>query len=432
MKVYIEVVSDTIISISDILKEHHTDTIEAENPDELYKSIDKYKLDENINIEDTIKNYFDHSEEGDNLTSYNIKHWVSNRSFGELIDMYENNEIQVPNMQRSFVWDSLRCSRLIESIILGLPIPPLFLLEVGTNTYELIDGYQRISALSNYVGGKQWNYDSQIHERVIPSKLSKKVAYEIAGKKFEDLDEKYQRMIKRSTIPLIEFKQLEPDNFDSKYLIFERINTGSEKLNPMQIRKSLAYGEFIEQLYEFSSNEVNLNLIFTAASIRKDAHVEALLRTYCMYNVYFDFFTTKQSGIKNILNEFCEKKRKIRISSTFLESFSTSLSQLIDIFGKSSIFRRVEIDEYGEKKYSGNVNVSIMESLLGMMIHSIEQNKVIDSRKLEKNYLLEMAKVTAEGLTEGNNPFTINTGSKISITQRFNISKRIVESSYDI
>lgn len=68
---------------------------------------------------------------------------------------------------------------------------------------------------------------------------------------------------------MIEFKQLDPDNFNSKYLIFERINTGSIKLTPMQIRKSLSYGKFIEQLYSETEKMEILTKIFSSTNIKK-------------------------------------------------------------------------------------------------------------------------------------------------------------------
>lgn len=176
MKIYIEVINERIIGVSnmEMIVENYLE-IDASNIDEFFKKIIGLEL--NPELEDEIRSFFDNTEADDehnSLETYNIKHWVSNRSFGELIDMYENNEIEKPDMQRQFVWDSLKCSRLIESIVLGLPIPPLFLLETETNKYEIIDGFQRLTTLVNYVNGKPWNYTQNMTvdstKRVLPSK----------------------------------------------------------------------------------------------------------------------------------------------------------------------------------------------------------------------------------------------------------------------
>ena len=167
----------------------------------------------NEELEQQLETFFEsHKKDNqDSLERYDIKHWVSNRSFGELIDMYESGEIIRPDMQRSFVWDSIKCSRLIESIIIGLPIPPFFLLEVGKNRYELIDGFQRLTSLVNYVKGRPWNYTPESTGRTIAAKLSGGVSEEVEGKTFDQLSDDYKRIIKRSTIPLIEFRQITPE-----------------------------------------------------------------------------------------------------------------------------------------------------------------------------------------------------------------------------
>lgn len=139
MKIYLQIVGNKIAAVYGESNTLYTEIVSAANIDEFYSKINKYaELDEEV--EEQVKVLFDNESTDKSISTYNIKHWVSNRSFGELIDMYQNNEIIKPDMQREFVWDSQKSSRLIESIVLGLPIPPLFLMEVGKNQYELIDG----------------------------------------------------------------------------------------------------------------------------------------------------------------------------------------------------------------------------------------------------------------------------------------------------
>lgn len=76
--------------------------------------------------------------------------------------MFQEGDIQIPDVQRKFVWDTNKYSKLIESILIGLPIPPLFFMDIGNNSYEVIDGLQRLTAISNYILGNKWG------ERMIP------------------------------------------------------------------------------------------------------------------------------------------------------------------------------------------------------------------------------------------------------------------------
>ena len=426
MKLYLKTTETRIISVDSEDMHDSNMTIDVKDIDEFYSKTKDYdSLDDEI--EEQVKEFLENSNGERSLKTFNIKHWVSNRSFGELIDMYENGEIEKPDMQREFIWDSLKCSRLIESIILGLPIPPLFLLEVKSSQYELIDGFQRLSTLVNYVNEYPWSGRSgDTGKRKVKSRLSSKVSSEIAGKTFGDLDSEHQRIIKRSTIPLIEFKQLEPDNLSSKYLIFERINTGSEKLNQMQIRKSLAHGTFMQDLYENANKCALYKSLFSPQNIKKDQHIEAYLRTIVMSKIYYEDFKVEREGINNILNDYCEKHRNEKISKDFGEKFEFAIRHIHDIFKNSKcMFRRVEKDLQGKYIYTGNLNVSILEALVGVCINISPFNHNID--EIEERYKNIMHKTLEESLRKrAENPFSISTGSYSAITGRFSICEDIM------
>jgi len=426
VEIYLKVFEDKIVEVETENIDENYVKMNIKDMDEFYIKIHKYgKLEEDI--EEKVKELFETGNEGDSLSAFNIKHWVSNRSFGELIDMYENDEIIKPDMQREFVWDSLKCSRLIESIILGLPIPPLFLLEVGKNQYELIDGFQRLTTIMNYVKGNPWHGELG-PKRMVKAKLSSKVSKEIQGKTFSNLDPEYKRIIKRSTIPLIEFKQLEPDNFNSKYLIFERINTGSEKLNPMQIRKALTHGNFIKELYEMANSNLEFKGLFSTSNIKKDQHVEALLRIIAMTDIYYKELNVHKPGINNILNEYCEDNCEKKVDGKYLEKFNNAISFAYQIFCSSDkMFRRIERDKNGEYVVAGNLNVSIMEAFIGTLIERTQYIQK-DESIIYKNYCKIMHNTLEKSLTkEKENPFTTSTGSLKSLENRFSLCKDILE-----
>lgn len=426
IKIYYKSSEKRIIGISTEANiEGYSKQIEAENFDNAISEFCKENYELNDEQKEELEEIFSDDESTaeyaneDLNEGFKIKHWVSNRSFGELIDMYENKEIKIPEMQREFVWNSIKSSRLIESIVLGLPIPPLFLLEVNDNEYEIIDGYQRLTTVFNFVQGNPWG-GKKAEGRNITSKLStKNILSEIAGKKFSDLDEKYQRKIRRSTIPLMEFKQLTPGDFSSKYLIFERINTGSDKLNAMQIRKSLAFGKFMICLYKYAnSNEKYLSL-FSVSQIKKDAHVEALLRFLAITDLVYGKVKIKRKGIKNILDEYCETYRNSEVSEKRIFHFFEGLDILLDIFGENNIFRRVNSDN----KYEGVLNIGVLEALLGTIV----EEKIEVSKDIEDKYKNVMRSVYDDAiLNKEPNPFSANTGTEEMIRKRYKITKEIL------
>lgn len=421
MEIYILVEKEEIVEITTENIGEDYKELEVKNIDEFLEKTKDYKI--STEVENKLKEFLEELNSEKKLSSYNIKHWVSNRSFGELIDMFENDEIQKPDMQREFVWDSLKCSRLIESIILGLPIPPLFLLEVDNNKYELIDGFQRLKTLVNYVTEKPW-FENPEAKRKIKSSLSSKVSEEIAGKTFSELSADHKRIIKRSTIPLIEFKQLDSKNVDSKYLIFERINTGSEKLNPMQIRKSLAYGSFIKSLYIKANELKEFKNLFTTNRIKKDEHIEAFLRVKVMSDMYYKKYKTTESGMKNILNKYCEDKKNEEINEDFMLKFKKAIKLSKSIFLENeNMFKRVEKGPNG--KYMGNMNISIMDSFIGVLLH--EKTK-LSSEEIRKNYFKYIGETYQKAIEEitYKNPFTTSTGTIDSINERYEIVKEII------
>lgn len=426
MKLYVQIENEIINNVD--VEENYICNVEVEanTLDEMFVNLEKHgQLDEET--ENKIRDLFENETERESLTAYNIKHWVSNRSFGELIDMFNCGEIKKPAMQREFIWDAQKSSRLIESIILGLPIPPLFLLEVGNSEYELIDGFQRLTTVANYVNGEPWNIVSS-GKKKRKSKLSGRIMEELIGKSFDQLAPEYQRIIKRSTIPLIEFRQIGSKDYSSKYLIFERINTGSVKLNSMQIRKSLAYGDFITSLYETADSCGELKGLFSNNAIKKDAHVEALLRIIVMSEIYYEEYKVDKAGINNILNGYCEKNKNEQVAKKYKMELPNAIELMYSVFEDSkSIFRKVEKSKDNELIYVGNLNVSILEAMLGVAINrksEVEKEDVEKIRDRYKNTMYDILEKSFNRVEE--NPFSVSTGTVQSIQRRFEICERIL------
>ena len=101
-----------------------------------------------------IKEEINDSYSNDDL--YNINSWGADLSFRELITMYDEDELLKPELQRYYVWDKPEASRFIESILLGLPVPSIFLANTNDDKKLIIDGYQRIMTVFDYVKKGVW------------------------------------------------------------------------------------------------------------------------------------------------------------------------------------------------------------------------------------------------------------------------------------
>ena len=149
-------------------------------------------------------------------------------SFNELLDMYENKELIIqPEYQRLFRWSEGQQSRFIESLILEMPVPPIYVIELEEGIYELIDGLQRISTYLHFRGKHP--------EREGALKLIDcDIVPELNGLTFEKLPKALEIKLKRNFIR-VEVLRKESDQ-RLRYYMFKRLNTGGEKLSEQEIR----------------------------------------------------------------------------------------------------------------------------------------------------------------------------------------------------
>lgn len=255
-------------------------------------------MNENEYIEE-IQDEVNDSYSNDDL--YNINSWGADLSFRELISMYEENELLKPELQRKFVWDKTEASRFIESILLGLPVPSIFLANTKNDKKLIIDGYQRIMTVFDYVKKGIWQKD----EKVFKLSNTDKINERWRGKSFEELSEQDKRKIRSTTIHAIIFEQKSPnDNDTSLYQVFERINTGGRALMPQEIRNCVNQGKFNDLLFELNNNPFWRNLYGKLPEDSRMRDVEFILRFLALDTDYIKNNDSSNISLKKYLNEF--------------------------------------------------------------------------------------------------------------------------------
>jgi len=230
---------------------------------------------------------------------YNINSWGADLSFRELITMYEEDELLKPELQRNYVWDKVEASRFIDSILLGLPVPSIFLANTSNNCKLIIDGYQRIMTVYDYVTGI-WSKD----DKIFKLSNSEKVNERWRGKAFKELSPAEQRRIRSTTIHAIIFEQSKPKNNDtSLYQIFERINTGGRALNAQEIRNCVYQGNLNTLLIELNKAERWRDL-FGASVDPRMRDSEFILRFLALRTDEIKKHKKGNLSLKKHLNEF--------------------------------------------------------------------------------------------------------------------------------
>jgi hypothetical protein len=233
-----------------------------------------------------------------------------------LVSRLEQGDIVVPEFQRKFIWPRPRIDRFIESLLLGLPVPGIFLAnESETNKLLVIDGQQRLESLRSFYKGVLRGREFTLGNGVQP---------QFEGKKYDSLDEEDRRRLDNSIIHATVIRQDRPsDDESSIYFVYERLNTGGTVLQPQEIRAAIFVGAFNELLAELNSYEP-WREVFGANSKRlKDQ--ELILRFFAFL---YDAERYKRP-MKEFLNDFMGRNR--HLAELNVDTLKTDFQRTIDL-----------------------------------------------------------------------------------------------------
>ena len=222
-----------------------------------------------------------------------------------MVDFIES-DIYIPGFQRNYVWSIKRASRLIESAIVGLPIPQIFLYEKAKNKFLVIDGQQRMMSIYYFNKGR-FPRKEKLHELRLKSNepdgirempllddeyfvdFQLNLPESTTGKpnplhrlKYKDLDDETKSAFNIRTIRNVIVRQIQPEGYNSMYEIFNRLNSGGMNLTPQEIRWSIFGSKFYNMLYDANTWLGWRRLVGT---VHPDIHmkdIEILLRGFAM------------------------------------------------------------------------------------------------------------------------------------------------------
>jgi len=237
---------------------------------------------------------------------YDITSYGADFPVDGLVKRINNGDIYVPSFQRSYVWNITKASRFIESLLLGLPVPGIFLSkEQETNKLLVIDGQQRLKTLQYFYKGI-FNPTGKIFALYFDNVESR---FENAI--YDKLDDEDRRRLDDSIIHATIIKQDEPSDDDSSiYHIFERLNTGGVLLEPQEIRASIYHGEFNDLI-----NKMNKNPAWRSIYGKTDLRMrdqELILRFLAFYSQFEEY----KKPMKEFLNKYMGKNRHLKYQSS--------------------------------------------------------------------------------------------------------------------
>lgn len=213
-------------------------------------------------------------------------------SFGEIISMYERDEIIIdPDFQRLFRWSNYQQTRFIESLLLGIPIPPIFVAEDANGKWELVDGLQRISTIFSFFGILNKPSTGETGRELWTEKnnwdfCKGDLIQDLEGYNAQNLPLKFQLNIKRAVcrVEIIKWNS----KIDMRYELFNRLNTGGSSLTEQEIRNCIFRGisnEFNKFLKIIADDSDFITLISPTERQIEELYLQELaLRFVSLYN----------------------------------------------------------------------------------------------------------------------------------------------------
>lgn len=291
---------------------------------------------------------------------FNISSFGTDISFRELITMYEEGELEKPEMQRRYVWQKLEASRFIDSILLGLPVPSIFLAKTEDEKRLIVDGYQRIMTVYDYVKRGVFGGDNKSFALSNTESINEKWR----GKTFSELRPEEQRKIKNSPIHAIIFEQKEPKDDTGMYQIFERINTSGRSLKPQEIRNCVYHGKFNKFLLELNDNEDWRGIWGTKEYDARMSDVELILRMLSFVDITKrDEVNKKQISLAKYLNDYMKYGNTLEDiqHEDMREHFIRNMKYIFDGLGNSA-FRNGK-NKNGKFYFANKINPAIVDSV---------------------------------------------------------------------
>lgn len=280
---------------------------------------------------------------------YNINSWGADLSFRELITMYEEDELLKPELQRYYVWEKPEASRFIESILLGLPVPSIFLANTKDDKKLIIDGYQRIMTVYDFVKKGIWKKDGKVFKLSNTDKINERWR----GKSFTELPDQEQRRIRSTTIHAIVFEQKAPnDNDTSLFQVFERINTGGRALLPQEIRNCVNQGKFNDLLFELNKNNDWRTLYGKMEQDPRMRDMEFILRFFGLDTDFIRTHATGNISLKKYLNEFMgsSKSQQDNIVNERKDKFIEVMNFIMNHIGENAFYNITSGEELKIRK----------------------------------------------------------------------------------
>ena len=244
-------------------------------------------------------------------------------SFGEIMSMYEKDEIIInPDFQRLYRWSEYQKTRFIESVIIGIPVPPIFVAENATGRWELVDGLQRLSTVFSFFGILKDTPDK--NNWVLGAG---DLIQNLDGYNCSQLPLKIQLNIKRSAcrVEIIKWNS----RYDLRFELFNRLNTGGAPLTNQEIRNSL-YREISSEFNDFLKRLAQYNNFIKTVDIPQEQIDQLYLEELVLR--FLSLYKNKDNVKSSIAQHMTDFMKNAVVNKDFnYELYETIFNRTFDI-----------------------------------------------------------------------------------------------------
>ncbi|WP_334058304.1 DUF262 domain-containing protein [Alteromonas sp. S005] len=327
--------------------------------------------------------------------SYEVITYPADFTLEGVVQKYKRGSMTVPGFQRNYVWNIKQASRLIESFLLGLPVPAIFLFTDDERNEQLvIDGQQRLMTVVYFFDGFFGEEDNNSRRKVFKlTGLNERSPYH--NKTYRDLEETNQAAFNKlndSVLRAFVIKQITPNGNTSVYHIFERLNTGGTQLVGQEIRNCVYHGTFNDLLCQLNTYPSWRRIFGTDSPHRRQRDVELILRFFA----FFENGGEYARPIKDFMSEYMRSNQNVGVERA---------SYLRAIFQNTC---DVVLEQLGEKPFHiwSGLNVAVFDSVfttIAKIFNSFEEVSNVselaekfERLKLDENFIKGVRGATAD------------------------------------
>ena len=338
--------------------------------------------------------------------------WPISSIFQKIV---QDKEIKLdPEFQRRYVWDSVKASQLIESILLGIPLPTIYLSE-EEGSDETIDGQQRLTTIISFINGRYPNGDVFLLRRL--KELSM-----LNGATYADLPKEMTKNFGMFNLSVIKIKSTSHE--DTKFDIFERLNKGSEKLKEQEIRNCLYRGTLnsaVKRLVDETRFKKIYNFPEKQASRMEDAGF--VLAYLCLQ----DSGGRMRGDPKALINRYMSKNKLLseeEIKQLF-GGFMNVSETIFTLFGEHS-FRKyhgmVEVGKVSKSRWEVKINTAIALSMM-YAVSSFSRHQITINAEAIREKILDLMTIDQDFV----NSLLMQTTAEKNMTLRIDKIKAVIE-----